>query len=181
VNNKVPPNYKRQNLILGDLQLYGAAVKKVKIFGEEIEETEWEPVSSIPKGPIELTDRTIRLYTNGTSGKIEGIEILQKLDAPKIVRKVSEIKEEIDYNTWTVSNLKLYCKENNIQVPSSYRKAQIIELILKGPQQESVDKWIDYNRWTVKQLKEYCNENGIKVLSSYRKADLVNLVREHNK
>jgi len=100
---------------------------------------------------------------------------------PKIVRKVSEIKHEIDYNTWTVSNLKLYCKKNNIRVPSSYRKAQIIELILSGPSQESIDNWVDYNRWTVKQLKEYCNENGIKVLSSYKKADLIKLVKEHQK
>lgn len=181
VNNEVPANFKRQNLILGNFQLYGAAVKTANVFGEEVEETVWEPVNSIPKGPIELTNRTIRLYTNGSSGKIEGIEILQKLDAPKIVRKVSEIKDEIDYNTWTVSNLKLYCKKNNIRVPSSYRKAQIIELILSGPSQESIDNWVDYNRWTVKQLKEYCNENGIKVLSSYKKADLIKLVKEHQK
>jgi hypothetical protein len=181
VNNEVPANFKRQNLLLGTFQLYGAAVKTTKVFGEEIEDTKWEPVSSIPKGPIELTDRTIRLYTNTSSGKIEGIEILQKLDAPKLVRKVSEIKDEIDYNTWTVSNLKLYCKKNNIHVPSSYRKAQIITLILKGPPQESIDNWVDYNNWTVKQLKEYCNENNIEVLSSYRKADLIKLVKEHQK
>jgi hypothetical protein len=181
VNNKVPTNFKRQNLLLGNFQIYGAVVKKAKVFGEEVEEVEWEPVNSVPEGPIELKDRTIRLYTNGKSGTIEGIEILQKLDTPKIVRKVTEIKDEIDYNAWTVSNLKLYCKENNIHVPSSYRKVQIIDLILKGPTQESVDKWVDYNRWTVKQLKEYCNENNIKVLASYRKADLVKLVKEHNK
>jgi hypothetical protein len=181
VSNEVPTNFKRQNLILGNFQLYGATVKKANVFGEEVEETVWEPVSSIPKGPIELTNRTIRLYTNGTSGKIEGIEILQKQDAPKLVRKVEEIKDEIDYNSWTVSNLKLYCKKHNIRVPSSYRKAQIIELILKGPPEESIDNWVDYNRWTVKQLKEYCSENNIKVLSSYRKAELVKLVKEHQK
>lgn len=181
VNNEIPTNFKRQNLILGTFQLYGAAVKTTKVFGEEVEETEWEPVSSIPKGPIELTDRTIRLYTNGNTGKIEGIEILQKLDAPKIVRKVDEIKDEIDYNSWTVSNLKLYCNKNNIHVPSPYRKAQIIELILKGSPKESINNWIDYNKWTVKQLKEYCNENNIKLLSSYRKADLITLVKEHQK
>jgi hypothetical protein len=181
VNNEVPPNFKRQNLILGTFQLYGATVKKANVFGEEVEDTVWDPVNSIPEGPIELTERTIRLYTNGSSGKIEGIEILQKLDAPKLVRKVDEIKEEINYNSWTVSNLKLYCKQNNIRVPSSYRKAQIIELIRKGPPKESIDNWVDYNRWTVKQLKEYCHENNIKVLSSYRKADLIKLVKEHQK
>ena len=181
VNNEIPANFKRQNLILGTFQLYGAAIKTIKVFGEEVEETEWEPVSSIPKGPIELTDRTIRLFTDEKTGKIEGIEILQKLDAPKIVRKVNEIKDDIDYNSWTVSNLKLYCNKNNIHVPSSYRKAQIIGLILKGPPKESINNWIDYNKWTVKQLKAYCIENNIEMLSSYRKEDLIKLVKEHQK
>jgi len=181
VNNKVPANFKRQNLILGDFQIYGAAIKKAKVFGREVEEVEWELVNSIPEGPIELTDRTIRLYTNGKSGTIEGIEILQRLEAPKIVEKVIEKHEEVDYNSWTVSNLKLYCKEKNIHVPSSYRKVQIITLIRDGPPQESIEQWIDYDKWTVKQLKDYCKGNDIKVLSSYRKADLVKLVKEHQK
>jgi hypothetical protein len=181
VNNDVPASFKRQNLILGNFQIYGAAVKKAKVFGEEVEEVDWELVNSIPEGPIELTNRTIRLYTNGNSGTIEGIEILQKLDTPKTVEKVDIKQEEIDYNSWTVSNLKLYCKEKNIHIPSTYRKAQIINLIRGGAPQEKVDKWLDYNKWTVKQLKEYCNENEIKVLSSYRKADLVKLVKEHIK
>ena len=181
VKNKVPADFKRQNLILGNFQIYGATIKKAKVFGQEVEEVEWEAVNSIPEGPIELTNRTIRLYTNDNSGTIEGIEILQKLEAPKIEEKISEEKEEIDYNSWTVSKLKLYCKENNLQVPSNYRKAQIINLILDGPPQESTEQLLDYNKWTVKQLKEYCKENNIKVLSSYRKADLVKLVKEHKK
>jgi len=181
VKNKVPANFKRQNLILGNFQIYGAAVKKAKIFGKEIEETEWEPVSSIPKGPIELNDRTIRLYVDVNSGKIEGIEILQKLDTPQIEKKLIEKKEEIDYNSWTVKKLKLYCTENNITVPTSYRKAQIIKLIRGGPPQEITEQPLDYNKWTVKQLKQYCIENELKVLASYRKADLVKLVKEHKK
>ncbi len=181
VNNKVPANFKRQNLIIGNFQIYGAAIKKAKVFGEEVEEVEWELVNSVPEGPIELTDRTIRLYTNGKSGTIEGIEILQRLEAPKIVEKVAESHDKVDYNSWTVSNLKLYCKEKNIHVPSSYRKAQIINLILNGPPQKSAEQWVDYNKWTVKQLKDYCKENKINVLSSHKKADLVNLVKEYNK
>jgi len=181
VKNKVPANFKRQNLILGNFQIYGATVKKAKVFGKEVEETEWEPVNSIPKGPIELNDRTIRLYVDVNSGSIEGIEILQKLDTPEIEEKAKEKKEEIDYNSWTVKKLKLYCKKNNITVPTSYRKAQIINLILGGPPQDITEQLLDYNKWTVKQLKEYCNENDLKVLSSYRKADLVKLVKEHKK
>lgn len=181
VNNEVPANFKRQNLIIGNFQIYGAAIKKAKVFGEEVEEVEWELVNSVPEGPIELTDRTIRLYTNGKSGTIEGIEILQRLEAPKIVEKVAESQDKVDYSSWTVSNLKLYCKEKNIRVPSSYRKAQIVSLILNGPPQKSAEQWVDYNKWTVTQLKEYCKENNINVVSSYRKADLVKIVKEHNK
>jgi hypothetical protein len=181
VNNKVPANFKRQNLILGNFQIYGAAIKKAKVFGEEIEEVEWEPVNSVPEGPIELTDRTIRLYTNGKYGTIEGIEILQRLEAPKIVEKVAEKHDERDYNSWTVSNLRLYCKEKNIHILSSYRKAEIINLILNGPPQESTEQWVDYNKWTVTQLKDYCKDNNITVLSSYKKLDLVKLVKDHSK
>ena len=181
VKNKVPTNFKRQNLILGDFQIYGAAVKKAKIFGKEIKETEWEPVKSIPEGPIELADRTIRLYVDINSGSIEGIEILQKIDTPKIEEIIKETKEEMDYNSWTVKKLKLYCKERNITVPMSYRKAQIINLILGGPPQEIIEQPLDYNKWTVKQLKVYCRENNILVQSSYRKADIVKLVKEHKK
>jgi len=181
VKNKVPADFKRQNLILGNFQIYGATVKKAKVFGKEVEEVEWEPVNSIPEGPIELTNRTIRLYINNNSGTIEGIEILQKLEAPKIEEKLSERKKETDYYSWTVSKLKLYCKENKISIPTSYRKAQIINLILGGPPQESTEQFLNYSKWTVKQLKEYCKENDIKVLASYRKAHLVKLVKEYNK
>jgi len=181
VNTKIPANFKRQNLILGNFQIYGAAVKKAKVFGKEVEEIEWEPVNSIPEGPIVLKDRTIRLYVDVNLSSIEGIEILQKLDTPEIEEKAEEKKEEIDYKSWTVSKLKLYCKENNIKVPTSYKKAQIINLILGGPPQEITEQPLDYNKWTVKLLKEYCKENNLEVLSSYRKADLVKLVKEHKK
>jgi len=195
VKSKVPANFKRQNLILGNFQIFGAAVKKTKVFGKEVEETVWEPVHSIPEGPIELKDRTIRLYVDGNSGTIEGIEILQKLDTTEIEEEDEEVikeiegeikeeiveKKEIDYNSWTVKKLKLYCKENNIKVPASYKKAQIISLIKKGLSQESIEPSPSYKTWTVKQLKEYCNNNDIKVLSTYRKADLLKLVEEHQK
>ena len=185
VDNIVPADLKRQNIILGNFQIFGAAIKKAKIFGKEVEEVEWEPVNSLPEGIIELTDRTLRIYVDDTSKAIEGIEILQKLDTPeieeKVEEKVEEKKEEINYKSWTVSKLKLYCKENNITVPSTYKKAQIINLILGGSPQEITEQPIDYNKWTVKLLKEYCKENDLKVLSSYRKANLVKIVKEHSK
>jgi len=181
VKNDVPPNLKRQNLILGNFQIFGAAIKKAKIFGKEVEEVEWEPVNSLPEGIIELTNRTLRIYVDDTSNTIEGIEILQKREAPKIVEQTVEKEEVLDYNTWTVKQLKIYCQKNNVKVPASYRKAQIINLIKKGPSQESIEPESSYKAWTVKQLKEYCKNNDIKILSSYRKAELVKLVKEHNK
>ena len=92
-----------------------------------------------------------------------------------------EKDEYVDYNNWTVKQLSVYCQENNIKVPTSYRKAQIISLIKKDLSQESIEPESNYKTWTVKQLKEYCKKNGIKVLSIYRKADLLKLVEEHQK
>ncbi len=181
VKNNVPADLKRQNLILGNFQIFGATIKKAKIFGEEVEEVMWEPVNSLPEGIIELTDRTLRIYVDDTSKTIEGIEILQKLEAPKIVEPMAERGEEVDYNTWTVKQLRIYCQKNKIKVPISCRKAQIIKLIKNGPSQESIEPESNYKTWTVKQLKEYCKKNDIKVLSAYRKADLLKLVKEHQK
>ena len=181
IKNDIPANLKRQNLILGNFQIIGAAIKKAKIFGKEVEEVKWEPVNALPEGIIELTDRTLRIYVNNTSKTIEGIEILQKLEETKVEKHVIEADEEIDYSTWTVNQLKIYCQKNNIKVPASYKKAQIISLIESGPSQISINQESGYKTWTVKQLKEYCSKNNIKVLSTYRKADLIKIVEEHQK
>jgi hypothetical protein len=181
VKNNVPVDLKRQNLILGNFQIFGVAIKKAKIFGEEVEEVEWEPVNSLPEGIIELTDRTLRIYVNHASKTIEGIEILQKLEALKVVETTIEKDKEADYNTWTVKQLRIFCQENNIKVPASYRKSQIINLVNKGPSQESIEPESNYKTWTVKQLKEYCKKNDIYLLSTYKKADLLKLVEDHQK
>jgi len=176
VANEVPPNFKRQNLILGNFEIYGAVIKKAKIFGKEVEEVDWEPVNSLPHDVVELDNRTLRIYFDGENGTIEGLEILQKMDAPQIKEKDSRL----DYSKWTVKDLRQYCQEHDIKIPSSYKKADIIKLIKLGPTQDVIEQKIDYNKWTVKLLKEFCQKNEIKVRSSYRKADLVRLVKEYN-
>lgn len=181
VKNNVPADLKRQNLILGNFQIFGAAIKKAKIFGKELEEVKWEPVNSLPEGIIELTDRTLRIYVDAIYKTIEGIEILQKLDMSKAVEPMIEKDEFVDYSTWTVKQLKTYCQEYKIKVPVSYRKAQIISLIKKDSPQESIKQESNYKTWTVRQLKEYCKKNDIQVISTYRKADLLKLVEEHQK
>jgi len=176
VANEVPTNFKRQNLILGNFEIYGAVIKKAKIFGKEVEEVDWEPVNSLPHDVVELDNRTLRIYFDGENGTIEGLEILQKMDAPQIKEKDSKL----DYSKWTVKNLRQYCQEHDIKIPSSYKKADIIKLINLGPTQDVIEQNIDYNKWTVKLLKEFCQKKEIKVRSSYRKADLVRLVKEYN-
>jgi len=180
IENDLPKNFKRQNLILGDLEIYGAITKKAKVFGSEVEETEWEPVNSTYNGVIELENRNLRLYFNNTTGKVEGLEILQKIiEEPKKILKEKE-ETPVNYTSWTVKQLKEYCVKHNIKVPSSYKKAQIISIV-KGEEPQNLDKVDDYNRWTVKELKEYCTKNDLKVPSSYRKADIINLIKEATK
>jgi hypothetical protein len=176
IANEVPANFKRQNLILGNFEIYGAVIKKAKIFGKEVEEVDWEPVNSLLHDVVELDDCTLRIYFDGENGTIEGLEILQKMSAPQIKKEDSKL----DYNKWTVKDLKQYCQEHDIKIPSSYRKADIVKLIQHGPIQGATEQRIDYNKWTVKLLKEFCQKNEIKVRSSYRKADLVRLVKEYN-
>jgi len=176
VANEVPANFKRQNLILGNFEIYGAVIKKARIFGKEVEEVDWEPVNSLPHDVVELDNRTLRIYFDGKNGKIEGLEILQKIDTPKIEEEESKIK----YNTWTVKELKQFCQENNINIPSSFRKADIIQLIKESLGMAKPKEEINYNSWTVKKLKSYCQKNNIKVSSSYRKAEIIRLVKEYN-
>ena len=91
VANEAPANFKRQNLILGNFEIFGAVIKKAKIFGKEVEEVEWEPVNSLPHDVVELDHRTLRIYFDGENGTIEGLEILQKMGAPQIEKEVSTL------------------------------------------------------------------------------------------
>lgn len=127
---EIPENYKRKNVLVGNNILYGIITKKTNVFGETIDEKEWEPITNLAKNIFELEGHKLRIHFNNEIGKIEAIEILEedgKLK-PKIERKVKESKE-IDYNKWTVKQLKSYCSQNNINVPSSYRKAEIVRLV----------------------------------------------------
>jgi hypothetical protein len=132
---ELPENFKRRNILTGQNILYGLITKRVEIFGQNIEETTWEPVKNISSGSFELDGHKLRVHYDELYG-IEAIEILEPLDntREKIKEKQSiakSIKEEneIDYNKWTVKDLKAYCSENEIKVPSSCRKAQIIQLV----------------------------------------------------
>ena len=98
LDTDTPTGYKRQNLILGHT-LYGAVLKKVAVFGEEIEEVEWEPVENLPKEIIEIDDRKLRVYFDKNKGMVEAVEVLVKGDGKaekktKSAGKSSEKKTE---------------------------------------------------------------------------------------
>ena len=121
LNNKVPETYSRQNLILGS-KLYGSVEKITNVFGKNVEETDWELVSKLPKGITELDNAKLRIYIDEKEQVIEAIEILtKKRESEKESSKKKSIKEEsfhadaddaINYESWTVKELKAYCGIN---------------------------------------------------------------------
>lgn len=110
--------YKRNYILIGNNNLYGIVTKKSELFGKSIEEIGWDLYENLPKEIIELTGHKLRIHFDNKSNKVEAIEILEKKQP-----------FETDYNRWTVKELKVYCSKNNIKIPSSYRKAQIINLV----------------------------------------------------
>ncbi len=132
LKNDPPKNYRRQNLVLGHT-LYGAVSKTTSVFGENIEETEWDRVTKLPKDTIEIDDHKIRIYFDLEKGIVEAIEIFEKEDgssATATKKKVSQKPtKDIDYNSWTVKELKKYCEDNNMDISSNARKADIIKTI----------------------------------------------------
>ncbi len=141
IQTPLPKNSTRKNILIGYNILYGETIKKTKVFGKKIEEKEWTPVSNLSREMYELEGHIVRIYFNNEIGKIEAVEILEENLAPKVkikkdIKKIKdekivkgEKKEEIDYNKWTVKQLKSYCSKNKIKVPSSYRKVDIIKLV----------------------------------------------------
>ena len=129
IQNEVPNNYKRKNVLTGQNILYGEIFKKANIFGETIEEREWQPVTNLPKEIFELEGHKLRIYFNKEIGMIEAIEVLETLEDVSKPKKEDEEEGKVDYNKWTVKQLKTFCSKNNIKVPSTYRKADIVRLV----------------------------------------------------
>ncbi|MFX1346909.1 MAG: Rho termination factor N-terminal domain-containing protein, partial [Promethearchaeota archaeon] len=151
--------HKRLNLILGHT-LLAAVSKTAKVFGDEVEETEWEPVKKVPKDMIELDNHIIRVYFNETKGIVEAVEILEKEGEPNRKPKKSittktttssssltpmpekptsmskpstkpSVPKKVDFNNMTVKDLKTYAEENKVTLPATARKAEIIEILEK--------------------------------------------------
>jgi len=138
LENDVPANFKRLNLIVGTT-LFGAVSKKSSVFGKEVETEEWQQVTDVPEGSIEIDDHKVRVYFDADKGIVEAVEILaidgeapkksttKKAPAKKAVEEKTE--SEVDYKSMTVKDLKSYCSKNNITLPAQAKKADIIKTI----------------------------------------------------
>ena len=147
LKTEVSENYERQNLVLGHA-LYGAVSKNVQVFGENVEATEWEVIKKIPKKIIELENHKLRIYCDINKGIVEAMEILKKKEGKKqdtkkikpTINKTPKKKTEqpsIDFNSWTVKDLKSYCVKNSIELPVRVLKADIIKLVKESLENNS--------------------------------------------
>ncbi|MHA1804138.1 MAG: hypothetical protein ACTSU4_06330 [Promethearchaeota archaeon] len=135
LKSEIPQNHKRQNLILGN-QLYAPVFKKVNVFGKDVEETEWEPLKTLPKNMVELDDHLFRVYFNDDKGIVEAVEIITR---EKVSDKdttssdngdsKNDNKNSLDLSPMTVKELKLFAKERKIELPTKAKKGEIIEII----------------------------------------------------
>lgn len=171
LKTEVPEEYKRLNLILGHT-LYAPVLKTAKIFGKEVEETDWEPVKKVPKDMMELDGTLLRVYFDEKNGIVEALEVLEREEKPMsastktttaksttksstkqkssltpmptkphsmkqvstkttTTKKVETTKKIMDFNSMTVKDLKTYAEEKKINLPTSARKAEIIEILEK--------------------------------------------------
>ena len=139
---EVSDGYKRLNLILGHT-LYAAVSKTAKVFGKEVEETDWEPVKKVPTDMVELENHILRVYFDEENGIVEAIEVLEKTEKPKstskkttTTTKVDTTKETTDYKSMTVKDLKTYAEEKKIDLPANARKSEIIEILEKSKEKK---------------------------------------------
>lgn len=125
---KVPSNFARKHVLIGNTTLYGLTMKKAEIFNECQESQEWDIISKFPREIFELEGHKLRVHINRDLRKIEAIEVLEKIHE---FTKCDDNKDSVNYKSFTVKQLKQLCSENNIKVPSSYRKADIIRLVME--------------------------------------------------
>lgn len=126
LKEKIPNNFRRINILIGNNTLYGLITKKAEIFNDFVEVKEWDQISNLSNQIIELDGQKLRIYLNRERKIIEAIEILEKI--PSYIETMEDDKQE-DYNKWTVKRLKQFCRENNIKILSSYRKADIVQAV----------------------------------------------------
>ena len=157
LKTEVSDGLKRSNLILGHT-LYAAVSKVANVFGEEVEETDWEAVKKVPNEMIQLDNHVLRVYFNDKNGIVEAIEVLEKKgdyssvprkgsasglspvpskpDSMKKTSTESTSHQNADFNSMTVKDLKTYADEKKIDLPANARKAEIIEILEKSEEKK---------------------------------------------
>jgi len=123
LKSEIPSGFNRQHIILGDNIIYGNMKKKTEVFGKIFIEESWNPVEGLNKEVIEFDDYKTRIYFNTDTGIIKAVEFL------KPTGQYTSKENVINYNKWTVKELKVYCSKNNIKVLSKYRKADLVKLV----------------------------------------------------
>jgi len=77
LSTDTPADCERLNLIIGHT-LYAAVSKTANVLGEDIVETEWEPVKKVPKDMIELNNHVLRVYFGESNSSVKAIEVFKK-------------------------------------------------------------------------------------------------------
>lgn len=126
---RVHSNFALKHVLIGNTTLYGLTMKKAEIFNECYQSQEWEIISKFPREIFEIEGHKLRVHINRDLRKIEAIEVLEKIQEST---KFDDNNDSVNYNSFTVKQLKQLCSENNIKVPSSYRKADIIRLVMEN-------------------------------------------------
>jgi len=127
LRTKPPDNYTRKNILVGNNILYGEVIKKADVFNNRFEEKGWEVISSFPIEIVEIEESRLHIHINKELGKIEAIEILEKTHT---YENLIEEQNNVEFEKWTVKQLKQFCRENNLKILSSYRKADLIRLVV---------------------------------------------------
>ncbi len=121
-------SFRPKNILVGNNILYGETIKKTEIFSNQSEEKEWEAITSFPKEIFEIKGAKLRIHVNKELGEIEAIEVLENTQSSE---NPIENMMNIEFEKWTVKQLKQFCSEKNIKVLSSYRKADIVRLVVE--------------------------------------------------
>ena len=120
VEKDIPENYQRQNLIIKK-QLFGSTSKTTSVFGEDVEEIEWERVLKLPEGVHILKNYIFRIYCNTKRAKVIGIEILKAEDD-------SDNPSQIDKTSIDISEIEGNVEEKILEIdpPEHYYRQNLI-------------------------------------------------------
>ncbi|UCD01674.1 MAG: hypothetical protein JSV23_01215 [Promethearchaeota archaeon] len=164
LKTEVSNGYKRSNLILGHT-LFAAVSKTAKVFGKNVEETDWEPVKKVPTEMIELENHLLRVYFDDKKGIVEAVEVLEREGNPK---SIPEKKSPITTQKSSLTPMPTK--------PSSMKQTPTKTIPIK--EVESIKEITDFNSMTVKDLKTYAQEKKIDVPTNARKAEIIAILEK---